>query len=78
MRPEHKVEIKLTEALESAVALGNEVNRLKAAIDFLLQVVDTDELLGISYYVEGKFYPGPATAEVAAVIEEALARKPAP
>jgi hypothetical protein len=31
-RPEHQVEIKLTEALTSAVELGNEVNRLHAAL----------------------------------------------
>lgn len=31
-RPEHIVEIKLTEALSAAVKLGNEVNRLRAAM----------------------------------------------
>jgi hypothetical protein len=31
-RTEHQVEIKLTEALTSAVELGNEVNRLRAAL----------------------------------------------
>lgn len=31
-RPEHAVEIKLTEALSAAVELGNEVNGLRAAM----------------------------------------------
>ena len=32
-RPEHKVEVKLTEALEAVVELGNEVNRLRQNAD---------------------------------------------
>lgn len=31
-RPEHHVEMKLTEALSAAAELGNEVNRLRAAM----------------------------------------------
>lgn len=34
-RPEHQVEIKLTEALEAAAELGNEVNRLRREIEIL-------------------------------------------
>lgn len=40
-RPEHQVEVKLTEALSSAVELGNEVNRLRAAIREIGQEVSS-------------------------------------
>jgi hypothetical protein len=41
-RPEHGVEIKLTEALEAAVELGNEVNRLRAdAARYRWQPIET-------------------------------------
>lgn len=32
-RPEHEIEIALHQALDAAVALGNEVNQLKASLD---------------------------------------------
>lgn len=60
----------------------DEIARLKATIDFLLEVIDSvSEMWTIRDYVykhddDGTLYPGPATPEVAAVIEEAIARKP--